>query len=166
MQTAFVGLGGNLGDVADTLASAVRALRQLPQTRVEALSSLYGSRPLGPSGQADYLNAVARLTTRLTPHALLASLQAIEGRHGRIRTERWGPRTLDLDLLLFASDVIATDTLTIPHPELANRNFVVVPLLETCPGLRLPDGRLLSSLAAATHRDGLSLLQSGPAWGD
>jgi 2-amino-4-hydroxy-6-hydroxymethyldihydropteridine diphosphokinase len=166
MPTACIGLGGNLGDAARTLASAARDMRQLPQTRLLALSSLYTSRPLGPAGQPDYLNAVACLATGLTPHALLAALQAIEDRHGRVRQERWGARTLDLDLLLYGNDILTTPDLVVPHPELENRNFVLIPLLEACPGLRLPDGRPLSALPAAGNSEGLSLLRPGPAWGD
>lgn len=166
MYPAFIGLGANLGEAAATLSSAVLALRQLPQTRVECVSSLYRSRPLGPPGQPDYLNAVARLGTLLTPHALLKALQAIEAAHGRVRDIRWGPRTLDLDLLLYANDEISTADLTIPHPELKNRNFVTIPLLETSPALRLPDGCPLSALPAASNWEGLGAIRQDHAWGD
>lgn len=161
---AFVGLGANLGDPAATLRSAVRALRELPDTSLVALSSLYRSAPLGPAGQPDYLNAVARLDTRLAPHALLQALQDVESRHGRIRQERWGPRTLDLDLLLYDRDVIVTVDLTLPHPELCRRNFVLLPLLQLAPELTLPDGTRLATLPAAQDQAGLSEL--APAWAD
>lgn len=165
MTTAFIGLGANLGAAEATLQSAVAALRALPDTRLDGLSSLYRSAPLGPAGQDDYLNAVARLQTTLAPHALLQALQGIEEGHGRVRLERWGPRTLDLDLLLYGNDRIASRDLSVPHPEISNRNFVVVPLLEIVPTTRLPDGSRLADLAAAHDRSGLSVLRAGPAWG-
>lgn len=166
MTTAFVGLGANLGAPEATLRSAVAAMRALPGTRVTGLSSLYRSAPVGPAGQDDYLNAVARLDTTLTPHELLSALQAIENAHGRVRQERWGPRTLDLDLLLHGDDCIATPELTLPHAELTNRNFVLVPLLEIAPDAALPVGAPLSLLAAAGDRQGLAVALPGPAWAD
>lgn len=163
---AFVGLGANLGDPAATLRSAVTALRLLPDTRLTGLSSLYRSAPVGPAGQDDYLNAVARLETSLTPHALLQALQAIELNHGRVRLERWGPRTLDLDLLLFGNDRIATPELIVPHPEMTRRNFVLLPLLELAPDHRLPDDVALATLPAASDRHGITVQVAGQAWGD
>ncbi|MFN3585966.1 MAG: 2-amino-4-hydroxy-6-hydroxymethyldihydropteridine diphosphokinase, partial [Moraxellaceae bacterium] len=149
MTDAFIGLGANLGDPVRTLQSAVQSLCALPSTTLVAVSSAWRSAPLGPPGQPDYVNAVARLRSGLTPHGLLAALQAVERAHGRERGIRWGARTLDLDLLLFGDDVITTQDLVVPHPELARRNFVVVPLLELAPDLVLPDGRALAELAAA-----------------
>lgn len=166
MITAHVGLGANLGDAEATLRSAVSALRTLPHSRLTGLSSLYRSAPLGPPGQDDYLNAVARLETTQAPHALLQALQDIESHHGRRRLERWGPRTLDLDLLLYGNDRITTASLTIPHPEMARRNFVVVPLLEISPAACLPDGAPLAGLGIAGDRQGLAILRPGPVWGD
>lgn len=165
MTLACVGLGANLGDAEATLRSAVAALRALPGSRLAGLSSLYRSAPVGPAGQDDYLNAVASLATGLAPHALLAALQAIENAHGRQRAVRWGPRTLDLDLLLYGNDCLATTDLIIPHPELVRRNFVLVPLLEILPGAALPDGTRLDGLAAARDPAGLAVLRAGPAWG-
>ncbi|HEX4869650.1 MAG TPA: 2-amino-4-hydroxy-6-hydroxymethyldihydropteridine diphosphokinase [Moraxellaceae bacterium] len=165
MTAAFIGLGGNLGAAEATLQSAVTALRALPGTRLTALSSLYRSAPVGPAGQPDYLNAVALIETELAPHDLLAALQAIERAHGRERQLRWGPRTLDLDLLLLGRDRIATADLVVPHPELGNRNFVVVPLLEIAPGATLPEGTPLASLPVARDPAGLAVLRPGPAWG-
>lgn len=165
MIPAHIGLGANLGDAEATLRSAVSALRALPGCRLVGLSSLYRSAPLGPAGQDDYLNAVARLDTRLPPHALLAALQAIESAHGRVRELRWGPRTLDLDLLLYGNDRIATADLTVPHPELTSRNFVVTPLLELFPDATLPGGGRLDRLPAASDRTGLAIARSGAAWG-
>lgn len=166
MITAHVGLGANLGAAEATLCSAVGALRALPHSRLTGLSSLYRSAPLGPPGQDDYLNAVARLETALPPHDLLQALQDIETRHGRLRLERWGPRTLDLDLLLYGHDRISTPSLTVPHPEMPRRNFVVIPLLEISPAARLPEGTPLTGLGTASDRQGLAILRPGPAWGD
>lgn len=163
--SAFIGLGANLGEPEPTLRSAVAALRQLPSSSLSNLSSLYRSAPLGPSGQPDYLNAVARLETTLPPHELLYALQDIENRHGRVRTLRWGARTLDLDLLLYGNDRIITTDLVVPHPELRRRNFVLIPLLEVAPGLCLPGGEALSTLASACDREGLAVV-SGTQWGD
>lgn len=165
MTPAFIGLGANLGNAEATLRSAVAALRALPGCRLAGLSSLYRSAPVGPAGQDDYLNAVARLDTPLPPHALLAALHAIEGAHGRVRELRWGPRTLDLDLLLYGNDRIATPDLTVPHPELTSRNFVVIPLLEIFPGATLPGGDPLDGLPAARDRGGLAITRPGPEWG-
>lgn len=166
MITAHIGLGANLGNAEATLRSATAELRALPRSRLTGLSSLYRSAPLGPAGQGDYLNAVARLETPLPPHDLLQALQDIENRHGRLRQERWGPRTLDLDLLLYGNDLISTAPLTVPHPEMMHRNFVVVPLLEINPAACLPDGTPLAGLEIASDRQGLAILRSGPAWGD
>lgn len=165
MTSACIGLGANLGDAEATLRAAVAALQLLPGSRLQALSSLYRSAPVGPAGQDDYLNAVACLETRLAPHALLHALQAIETRHGRVRDIRWGPRTLDLDLLLYGNDRIQTSDLIVPHPELGRRNFVVVPLLEIVPLATLPDGTPLGSLPGALDKAGLAVLRAGPAWG-
>jgi 2-amino-4-hydroxy-6-hydroxymethyldihydropteridine diphosphokinase len=112
---------------------------------------------LGPP-QPDYINAVAALITRLSPEDLLAKLQAIEQRHGRVREQHWGPRTLDLDLLLYGNQVIATPDLIVPHPGMLERNFVLIPLFEIAPKLQLPDNQSLEALAVACPRDGLERL--------
>ena len=143
---AWIGLGANLGQPLVQLQSAVRALAQLPDTRLLAVSPLYGSAPVGPADQPDYLNAAALLLTSLAPHTLLRELQAIEKAHDRVRERHWGPRTLDLDLLLYGADVIATPELKVPHPELTHRAFVVLPLLDLEPELSLPDGSALKDL--------------------
>ncbi|MDI1301232.1 MAG: 2-amino-4-hydroxy-6-hydroxymethyldihydropteridine diphosphokinase [bacterium] len=157
---AFIGLGANLGQPGLTLKSAVHALRKLPDSHLKAISSLYRSTPLGPAGQPDYLNAVVWLETALPPHTLLAALQAIESAHGRLREIHWGARTLDLDVLLYGNDVIATSDLTVPHPELKNRNFVLIPLLELQADLRLTYAMPLSSLPAARDHHGIELIAS------
>lgn len=161
---AYIGLGANLGDARATLCSAVIAISRLPGTRLSGLSSLYRSAPIGPAGQPDYLNAVARVTTTLIPHQLLDALQAIEKNHGRTRAERWGPRTLDLDLLLFGNDLIETSELIIPHPELANRNFVLAPLLQIDSAASLPDGRRLADFPTASDVTGLRELAPDSRW--
>jgi 2-amino-4-hydroxy-6-hydroxymethyldihydropteridine diphosphokinase len=157
---AYIGLGANLGDPIATLQSAVNALRQTPGIRLVTASSLYRSTALGPAGQPDYINAVAHLSTSLTPHELLAALQRIENQHGRTREVRWGARTLDLDLLLYANDEIHTSSLIIPHIELKNRNFVVIPLLEISPNLVLPDATVIATLTVAHNPTGLERLHS------
>ena len=132
MARAYVGLGANLGDLPQTLRAALRALDALPQTRVEAVSSAWRSAPVDAGGP-DYLNAVARLETTLEPEALLDALQAIELSHGRERPYVNAPRTLDLDVLLYGDEPIHTARLTVPHPRLHERAFVLRPLLEVAP---------------------------------
>ena len=138
MTQCFVGLGSNLSNPVHQVESAFRELDALPDTRVVATSSLYRSAPLGPPDQADYVNAVAELETALEACDLLDRLQDIEHQHGRVRAERWGPRTLDLDLLLYGEQSIVTPRLVVPHPEIPNRNFVLVPLWELAPRLTVP----------------------------
>lgn len=144
-------MGSNLGNPSDQLRSALQRLSILPLTRLEKVSRFYRTRPLGRAWQPGYLNAVARLTTRLQPLALLDSLQVIEKQQGRIRRgHRWGPRTLDLDILLFGDSIIDQPQLRVPHYGLAERDFVVLPLLEIAPaGMQIPG---LGSLSALSHR--------------
>ena len=127
--TAYVALGANLGDAAATLRDALHRLDHTPGIRLLKASSLYRSAPIDSSGP-DYLNAVAEVSTTLTAPALLAALQAIETAHGRERPYRNAPRTLDLDLLLYGSARIESATLTVPHPRMGERAFVLVPLAE------------------------------------
>jgi 2-amino-4-hydroxy-6-hydroxymethyldihydropteridine diphosphokinase len=134
---AFVGLGANLGDAQATLLAARAELAGLPDTTLRGFSALYRSAPLDSSGP-DYINAVALLSTRLLPHELLAQLQRIEALHGRERPWHHAPRTLDLDLLLYADERIATPALTVPHPRLHERAFVLRPLAELAPALLIP----------------------------
>ncbi|MBW0148670.1 2-amino-4-hydroxy-6-hydroxymethyldihydropteridine diphosphokinase [Marinobacter arenosus] len=146
MTDAFIGLGSNLEDPAAQLARAVTALATLPNTVFVAQSPFYASRPVGPQDQPDFVNGAVWLRTSLTPHALLDHLQSIEHRHGRERLRHWGPRTLDLDLLIFGDQTIADDRLTMPHKELPNRDFALQPLLDLNPDLTLPDGRPIKAL--------------------
>jgi 2-amino-4-hydroxy-6-hydroxymethyldihydropteridine diphosphokinase len=147
--TTFIGLGSNLEDPATQVRRAFDALDQIPRTRCLRRSRLYLSRPVGPADQPDYINAAASLQTYLDPHSLLAELQRIEGAHGRIRTRRWGPRTLDLDLLLYGDQVIKTPDLEVPHPGIHHRLFVLLPLRDLSPNLRIPGGGELSALIQA-----------------
>lgn len=135
-ERIFVGLGANLGDAAATVRAAFDALNELPGTRCVARSSLYRSAPIDAQG-ADYINAVAQLQTKLVPEALLEALHAIEERFGRERPYRNAPRTLDLDLLLYGQRHIATPRLTVPHPRMHERAFVLAPLAEIAPDLAL-----------------------------
>lgn len=136
MATAYIGLGGNLDQPAEHVRSALAELTRLFPGLSH--SALYRSAPLGPPGQPDYVNAVACLSTTLEPQPLLEVLQGIELRHGRVRAERWGARTLDLDLLLYDGRQIHTDTLIVPHPEMHRRGFVLLPLCELDPDLAIP----------------------------
>ncbi len=142
---AYIGLGANLGDARAALDSARAALDALPGTRLVSASSLYRSAPIDARGP-DFLNAVVRLETRLDAPALLAGLQGIEAAHGRERPYRNAPRRLDLDLLLYGDAVIASPTLTVPHPRLHERAFVLVPLAELAPTLRLPGRGAIAAL--------------------
>jgi 2-amino-4-hydroxy-6-hydroxymethyldihydropteridine diphosphokinase len=135
--TAYVGIGANLGDARANVLDAVARLRRLPDTSVTGVSALYRTAPIDSSGD-DYINAVARLDTALPAEALLQALLAIELEHGRERPYRNAPRTLDLDVLLYGDERIASPTLTVPHPRLTQRAFVLVPLLELAPALVSP----------------------------
>lgn len=134
---AYVGLGANLGDAEAAIRSALRELDGIDGTRVTAQSSLFRTAPIDAGGD-DYVNTVAQLTTALTPAALLQALQAIEQRHGRERPYVNAPRTLDLDLLLYGDRRIDTPALTVPHPRMAMRAFVLIPLLQIDPFIAIP----------------------------
>lgn len=136
-EAAFVALGANLGDARGALDAAFVAIASLPGTQLRAASSLYRSEPVDSAGP-DYLNAVVLIDTRLGPQALLRELQRIEQVHGRERPYRNSPRTLDLDLLLYGTRRIATKALTVPHPRLHQRAFVLRPLAELAPRLAVP----------------------------
>ena len=139
MNTAFIALGANLGDPAATVKAAFAALANLPDSRIVHCSSLYRTAPVGITEQPEFVNAVAQLETDLAPEALLDALLEIEQRFGRIRAERNGPRTLDVDILLFGDLVLQTPELTIPHPRMHERRFVLAPLADLAPE-RCPPG--------------------------
>ncbi|NIU04178.1 MAG: 2-amino-4-hydroxy-6-hydroxymethyldihydropteridine diphosphokinase [Gammaproteobacteria bacterium] len=136
---AYVGLGSNLGDPVSQVTRALEELDLLSGTRCVVHSGLYRSAPMGTGDQPEYINAVAALDTERDAHGLFQALMEIEARHGRVRDhQRWGPRTLDLDLLIFGALVMRDEQLTLPHPGLLERNFVLYPLYEIAPGLDIP----------------------------
>ncbi len=148
MAIVYIGLGSNVGDREGHLADVYHLLQQHPAIAVDAVSSCYRSAPMGVTDQASFLNAVARLQTTLSPRSLLAVTQAIERRVGRTPTYRWGPRVVDIDLLLYDSLQLRSPDLSIPHVEIQNRAFVLVPLLELAPDLSLPSGHPLQKILA------------------
>jgi len=147
-RPAYVGLGSNLDDPLQQVRRAAEGLKQLPETRLQCLSPWYRNPPMGPQDQPDYVNGVAGLLTRLAPAALLAALQSLETELGRQPyRERWGPRRIDLDLLLHGQAVIEQPGLTLPHPGIARRPFVIKPLLDIAPDITVPGlGRLAESV--------------------
>jgi 2-amino-4-hydroxy-6-hydroxymethyldihydropteridine diphosphokinase len=160
VSRVYIGLGSNLAQPAQQLRAALDAMAALPDTQLIAVSSLYASKPLGPADQPDYVNAVAALDTALEPLTLLDCLQQIELQQGRQRkAERWGPRTLDLDILLFGEQRIDLPRLQVPHYHLQERPFVLYPLAEIAPDLQLPDGRDVPTLLQNCPFQGLERLQ-------
>ena len=148
MQRVYLGLGANLNTPKKQLDDAVVALKNLPNSEFIACSHYYASKPMGPQDQPDYVNAVACINTSLQPEQLLDLTQAIELEHGRVRkAERWGARTLDIDILLFGEHILNTERLTVPHYGLTEREFVVYPLQEIAPELILPSGASIQQIA-------------------
>lgn len=162
MERVYIGLGSNLAEPRQQLRGALGALARIPGSQLAAVSSLYLSDPLGPPDQPRYNNAVAALDTSLSPLTLLDALQAIEQAQGRERkAERWGPRTLDLDILLFGNRLISEPRLTVPHYHMHARAFVLYPLAEIAPAeLELPDNRTLAALIEACPFVGLERLSA------
>jgi 2-amino-4-hydroxy-6-hydroxymethyldihydropteridine diphosphokinase len=159
---ACVALGSNLDEPVGQVQRAFAELDAMPATRLVARSRLYRTVPVGPP-QPDYVNAVAVLDTALDPETLFDGLLAIEAAHGRVRAERWGPRTLDLDLLVYGGAVIDTPRLTVPHPQLAVRSFVLVPLAEVAGDLVVPGLGRVSDLRAACRAEGVVPLETDDA---
>lgn len=159
MTLAYIGLGSNLEDPLAQVMCAFEELSALPQTHLTQRSGIYSSKPVGPE-QPDFINAVALLETQLAPLDLLDALQTIEQAHQRVRLQHWGPRTLDLDLLLYGDQSIATERLTVPHPYLTQRSFVLYPLADITPDLHLPDGSRLRDLLHQCPPEGLIKLPS------
>lgn len=154
MVTAYIGLGANLDDPAAQVILAMDELAKLPESRLIARSSLYVSAPVGYANQPDFINAVVEIETRLSPRALLDALLDIEHHHGRNRSFRNAPRTLDLDLLLYGQAHFHEDGLTLPHPRMHERAFVLMPLLELAPILSIPGhGRASMLLALCASQD-------------
>lgn len=158
--TAYVGLGSNLENPLQQVKDALAELAHLPESRLQRSSSLYRSDPVGPAGQPDYINAVAQLATRLPAELLLDELQALEKQHGRVRNGvRWGPRPLDLDLLLYGEAIIDTDRLQVPHPYMTERGFVLYPLAEIAPeDLQVPGEGALADLLKSIAEDDIERL--------
>lgn len=158
--TAYVGLGSNLAQPMSQVARALEELAGLPATSMVVHSAFYRTRPLGPPDQPDYINAVACLATQLAPEQLLDELQSLEQRHGRVRgVERWGPRSLDLDLLLYGSERVDTARLQVPHPRMIERVFVLYPLAEIAPcDLEIPGSGLLADLLERLPEEGIERL--------
>lgn len=164
MACAFIGLGSNLDDPLQHVKQALKDLSELTSTAELHASSLFRSAPVGPADQPDYINAVARLETSLSALDLLHEMQAIEQRHGRIRGPvQWGPRTLDLDLLLYDDLQLDTPELKLPHPEMNNRGFVLVPLHEIAPDLCIPHSGRVENLLLRVSVEGLHRLDPTPS---
>jgi len=157
---AYIGLGSNLANPLVQVRQALIELESIPGTRVTARSSLYRTSPVGYLEQPDFINAVASVQTTLKPQALLAALLAIENRHGRRRAMRNAPRTLDLDLLLYGEEVFDQDGLTLPHPRLHERAFVLAPLAEIAPEAVVPGMGRLQDLLARVDCNGVSRIDA------
>jgi 2-amino-4-hydroxy-6-hydroxymethyldihydropteridine diphosphokinase len=150
---AYVGVGSNLREPANQVRSGIRGIGNVDECVVVLRSSLYRSKPMGPADQPDFVNAVVALLTKLAPAELLSRLQVIENEHGRERgAVRWGARTLDLDLLSYAAARMSTDDLVLPHPGIAERNFVLLPWQEISPHYRVPGLGTVAELAGRVSR--------------
>ncbi|MFK0570461.1 2-amino-4-hydroxy-6-hydroxymethyldihydropteridine diphosphokinase [Endozoicomonas sp.] len=163
-ETAYIALGSNLEKPELQLQRAVDDIDTVSGMTVSACSRLYRSDPVGPPGQPDYCNAVVAVKTTLKPLQLLDSLQSIENAHGRIRSVRWGPRTLDLDILLYDNQIIESERLTVPHYQMHVRNFVLYPLLDIAPGLELPNGKKLKAMVDELSYQGLNVIAESYPW--
>jgi 2-amino-4-hydroxy-6-hydroxymethyldihydropteridine diphosphokinase len=161
MITVYIAVSSNLSDPVTQALQGIEALKSTPKTEFVRASSLYSSTPMGPQNQPDYINAVIEVQTSLTPLELLDSTQKIELGQGRVRKdERWGPRTLDLDIVLYGNEVIDSERLTVPHYGMKVREFVLYPLAEIAPSLTLPDGTQLQTLLKQVDRNGLNVWSS------
>ncbi len=159
-NSCAIALGSNLGNSRSILTNAIERLHEHPQIELIAVSSWYRTAPVGPP-QPDYLNGGATLQTSLTPADLLATLHAIEAEFGRVREEHWGARTLDLDLLLYGREIIATSTLQVPHPRMTERAFVLIPLAEIAADWIEPrSGNSIADLSAKLDYAGVERLPS------
>ncbi len=156
---AFIGLGSNLESPREQVTRAVQEIDAIQGVKLLKCSRWYQSKALGPGDQPDYINGAVLIETQLDAHALLDQLQRIEQDHERVRQIHWGPRTLDLDLLLFGDHIIHSDRLTVPHAYLTMRNFVLHPLADIDRDLVLPTGEAVASLLAHCSNDGLFPIQ-------
>jgi 2-amino-4-hydroxy-6-hydroxymethyldihydropteridine diphosphokinase len=158
----YIGIGSNLDDPLAQVKDAIEELDMLPDTILVSRSSLYSNKPMGPKDQPDFVNAVVGLDTLLSPEDLFARLIKIEEQAGRKRSsEKWGPRVIDLDLLMYGKKKIDTDELTVPHPGLHERDFVIVPLNEIAGNLNIPGHGLLSTLINSVENHSLRKLITG-----
>lgn len=158
MNEAFIGLGSNLNTPMEQLQQAISQLKQHAEITQVTLSKFYSSKPVGPQDQPDYVNAVAIITTSLAPIPLLDALQAIENSQHRVRERHWGPRTLDLDLLRYNNDKIDMDRLTVPHPFMLERGFVIKPMADLAPNMRLHNGKTVIEQLEALDTSDLIML--------
>ncbi|MDV7025137.1 2-amino-4-hydroxy-6-hydroxymethyldihydropteridine diphosphokinase [Atlantibacter subterranea] len=157
MTRVYLAIGSNLASPLEQVNAALAALAEIPESQLVAVSDFYRTPPLGPQDQPDYLNAAVALETALAPEALLDHTQRIELQQGRERkAHRWGPRTLDLDIMLFGEMQIDIPRLTVPHYDMKNRAFMLLPLAQIAPDLRFPDGDKLSDLLANLDPSGIS----------
>ncbi|GLS92640.1 2-amino-4-hydroxy-6-hydroxymethyldihydropteridine diphosphokinase [Psychromonas marina] len=156
---SYIGVGSNQQHPIKQAQQAIEALKNLPTSQLTGCSSLYCSAPMGPQDQPDYINAVVEIDTKLSAIELLDALQAIEQNQGRVRKDnRWGPRTLDLDIILYNDQQLQCERLTVPHYGMHEREFVLYPLLEIAPNLTLPNGTHLSQLTELCDKNGLTTI--------
>lgn len=153
MPQAFIGIGSNQGNSEEIIRNALDSINNIPEVEVQQVSSLYLTEPVGFEDQPWFYNCVAEVDTTLSPHKLLEVLQGIENQLGRVRTIRWGPRTVDLDILLYGEITLDGELLTIPHPRMEERAFVIVPLAEIAPGVVIPGGRKVSDVKSELPDD-------------
>lgn len=159
-DSVFVGLGANVGESVPRILRVMEELGEVPGTHVLARSSLYQTAPIGNPEQPDFINAVVRLSTSLSAARLLAEMLAIERRHGRVRAEKDGPRTLDLDLLLYGDCIDADPRMTLPHPRMHERAFVLLPLDEIAPGCVIPGRGPVARLLAQVTEQGVKRIHA------
>ncbi len=157
----YIALGSNLENPLQQILTATVSLSQIPDTILLQASFCYISPPMGPADQPDFINRVVSLNTRLPAEILLDYLQEIERKQNRIRQKHWGPRTIDLDILLYGNEMITTERLTIPHVGLSDRAFFLYPLTEIAPHLILPNGKSLADLKIACLPQGIQIYEGG-----
>lgn len=150
----LLGLGSNIGNREDQLQQALKKLTAHEDIRIAAISNIYATKPVGDTDQPDFLNMAAMVETSLTSIELLKRCLAVETELGRVRTRRWGPRNIDIDLLVYHEIIVEVPELRLPHPEIENRNFVLIPLNDIAPQLQLSNGRLVAEMATDCIADG------------
>ncbi|MGH1485806.1 MAG: 2-amino-4-hydroxy-6-hydroxymethyldihydropteridine diphosphokinase [Cellvibrionaceae bacterium] len=158
-STAFIGLGSNLDSPSQQISRGLDLLTEIEGCKNLLCAKWYSSKAIGPGEQPDYVNTVAKLETKLSPHALLKQLHIIENQRGRQREVRWGARTLDLDLLLYDNIQLEDEILSVPHPEIQHRAFVLLPLYDLAPSLVLPTGEVLQDLIKRCDTNDLRVIE-------